>query len=127
MATFRVAIVDDDQSVRKALSRLLSGAFFEVRAFGSGPEFLACLGSFQPDCLVLDLQMPELSGLDLQRYLARTETDMTVIVITAHDSPSTRSESLALGARHYLAKPVDGDLLISSILKSLRAGPREAT
>ena len=128
MATFspRIAIVDDDKSVRKALSRLLGGASFDVRAFGSGPEFLECLDCFRPDCIVLDMQMPEMTGLDLQRHLARVGPDIPVIVITGHDSPSARSESLALGARHYLAKPIDGDLLISFILKAIGAGPREA-
>jgi FixJ family two-component response regulator len=122
----RIAIVDDDKSVRKALARLLSGALFEVKAFESGRDLLASLDSFGPDCLVLDLQMPEMTGLDLQRHLARVAPDIPVIVITGHDSSSARSESLALGARDYLAKPIDGDLLISSILKSLGAGPREA-
>jgi len=121
----RIAIVDDDRSVRKSLTRLLRGVAFDVEAFGSGRDFLDGLGSFQPDCLVLDLQMPEISGLDLQRYLARVKVGIPVVVLTGHDCPSTRSESLALGARYYLAKPVDGDLLISSILNSIGANPRD--
>jgi FixJ family two-component response regulator len=118
----RIAIVDDDKSVRKALSRLLAGASFEVRAFGSGRELLEGLSSFSPDCLVLDLQMPEMTGLDLQRHLLRTRPAIPVIVITGHDSPSARSESVALGVSDYLAKPIDVDVLIASILKSLEAG-----
>jgi FixJ family two-component response regulator len=125
MATLRprIAIVDDDKSVRKALSRLLAGAAFEVKAFGSGRDLLETLSSFRPNCLVVDLQMPEMTGLDLQRHLARIGPSVPVIVITGHDSPSARSESLALGASDYLAKPIDGDVLISSILKSLDAVP----
>ena len=128
MATLepRIAIVDDDKSVRKALFRLLSGASFEVKTFASGPEFLEEFDSFQPDCIILDLQMPDMTGLDIQRHMARIRTAIPIIVITGHDSPSARSDSLALGAKEYLAKPVDGDLLISSILKSLGAEPREA-
>src|SRR5262245_50787662 len=117
MATLkpRIAIVDDDKSVRKALSRLLDGASFEVRAFGSGRDLLESLGSFRPECLFLELQMTEMTGLDLQRHLSRVVPDIPVIVITGHDSPAARSESLALGASEYLAKPIDGDVLISSI------------
>jgi FixJ family two-component response regulator len=128
MATLpRIAIVDDDKSVRKALFRLLDGASFEVRAFCSGRDLLESLGSFRPDCLVLDLQMPEMTGLDLQRHLSRAGPAIPVIVITGHDSPSARSESLALGASDYLAKPIDGDVLIASILKSLDIGPWPVT
>jgi FixJ family two-component response regulator len=119
----RIAIVDDDKSVRKALSRLLAGAAFEVKAFGSGRDLLESLGSFRPNCLIVDLQMPEMTGLDLQRHLVRSGPNVPVIVITGHDSPSARFESLALGASDYLAKPIDGDVLIASILKSLDAGP----
>jgi len=70
--------------------------------------------------------MPQMTGLDVQRHMARIGTAIPVIIITGHDKPSARSESLALGAREYLLKPVDGDLLVSSILKVLGAGPREA-
>jgi FixJ family two-component response regulator len=123
----RIAIVDDNKSVRKALSRLLAGAAFEVRAFGSGRDLLENHRLFRPDCLILDLQMPEMTGLDVQRHLARIGLDIPVIVITGHDSPSARSESLALGASDYLAKPIDGDVLISSILKSLGVDPSSVT
>src|SRR5262245_6236026 len=122
----RIAIVDDDRSVRRALSRLLGGASFDVEAFASGRGLLESLDSRRPDCIVLDLQMPEMDGLDLLRHMARIGADIPVILITGHDAPSVRSKTLALGARVYLPKPIDGDLLISSILKSIGARPREA-
>src|SRR5262245_53367319 len=80
----RIAIVDDDRSVRKALFRLLGGAAFEVRTFASAPEFLEEFRLFKPDCIVLDLQMPQMTGLDVQRHMARIGTAIPVIIITGH-------------------------------------------
>ena len=119
MATFspRIVIVDDDKSVRKALSRLLGGASFERESF----RFRARVSGMSR-LLSTRLHRARYANagndrLDLQRHLARVGPDIPVIVITGHDSPSARSESLALGDKHYLAKPIDGDLLISFILR----------
>ncbi len=113
----RVAVVDDDSSVRKALDRLLNAAAFDVATYSSGAELLECLETFRPCCIVLDLQMPVLSGFDVQRQLAERSSRAPVIVITGHDSSMARRESLRLGASAFFAKPVDGSDLIAAIEK----------
>jgi FixJ family two-component response regulator len=85
-----VAVVDDEESVRKSLRRLFSASHFEAATFASGQEFLDSLSTRPPDCLVLDLQMPGLSGLEVQRHLAADGVRVPTIIITADDAPETR-------------------------------------
>lgn len=117
----RIAIVDDDESIRRALERLLRTFAFETRAFGSGPEFLAAVKAFRPDCVILDLHMEGMNGLDVQRHLVRIGTQSPVIMISGHDNSRARAEAMDLGVEAFLAKPVDGPLLVSVIEKSLAA------
>ena len=79
-----IAIVDDDPAVLKALSRLLRSHAFRARTYGSGPEFLAALPADLPDCLIVDLQMPEMNGLELQQHLVSNGIEIPTILITAH-------------------------------------------
>lgn len=111
----RISVLDDDASVRNALSRLLRASDFEVHAYGTGEEFLAAIRGFHPHCAIIDLHMPGMSGRDVQRHIAETETDIAVIVITGHDSPKSRTECLSDGASAYLTKPVDETLLLAAI------------
>lgn len=111
----RISIIDDDASVRNALSRLLRASDFDVRAYGTGEEFISGCASFHPHCAVIDLHMPGMSGRDLQRHIVKNDTDISVIVITGHDSPQSRTDCLADGAGAYLTKPVDEKLLLSAI------------
>jgi len=110
-----VAIVDDDSAVRKALARLLCASAIEARTFSSGREFLDSLPSGIPDCLIVDLQMPEMTGLELQLELARTGARLPTIVITAHNDAGLRERCLAAGAAAYLLKPIDEGTLITTI------------
>ena len=110
-----VAIVDDDSAVRKALTRLLGASAIPTRAYASGREFLDSLSSGAPDCLIVDLQMPEMTGLELQAELAQTGARIPTIVITAHHDTGLRERCLAAGATAYLTKPLDGVLLLTSI------------
>jgi len=110
-----VAIVDDDSAVRKALARLLCASAIEARTFSSGREFLDSLPSGTPDCLIVDLQMPEMTGLELQLELARTGARLPTIVITAHNDVGLRERCLAAGAAAYLLKPLDERTLITTI------------
>jgi len=110
-----VAIVDDDSAVRKALARLLCASAIEARTFSSGREFLDSLPSGTPDCLIVDLQMPEMTGLELQLELARTGARLPTIVITAHNDVGLRERCLAAGAAAYLLKPLDEGTLITTI------------
>src|SRR5438309_10476748 len=80
-----VAIVDDDMAVRKGLGRLLGASAIRVRSFASGREFLDSLSAEVPECLIVDLQMPEMTGLELQGELARIGARIPTIVITAHN------------------------------------------
>ena len=110
-----VAVVDDEQSVRAALVRLLRASEFECEAFASGQEFLDSLAIRRPDCLVLDLQMAGLNGRDVQRQLNNGQNPIPLIMITAHDEPTIREQCLADGAAAYLRKPLRGDVLLRSI------------
>jgi FixJ family two-component response regulator len=114
-AAVRVAIVDDDASVRKALARLLAAYSFEATAYGSARDFLKAVGAGPPECLVLDLHMPDLTGLDLQRYLQRAGIRIPTIVITAYDEPGIRERCNAAGASAFLVKPLNDAVLIAAI------------
>lgn len=111
----RISVLDDDASVRNALCRLLRASGFDVRAYGTGEEFLTAIGDFRPHCAIIDLHMPGMNGRDVQRHIVAAESDIAVIVITGHDSPKSRTECLADGASAYLTKPVDEMLLLSAI------------
>jgi FixJ family two-component response regulator len=110
-----IAVVDDDPFVRKALERLLRSAGLSVETFASGAEFLASANDHQPDCVVLDLHMPEVSGFEVQSRLARAHAGVPVVVITGHDTPESRSRALGGGAKSYLTKPVDDETLLKAI------------
>lgn len=110
-----VAVVDDEESVRRALGRLIRSAGFGVETYGSGVEFIQSLQRLRPHCVVLDLRMPVVSGFDVQSALLRSGTGVPVIVITGDDSPESRERILRHGARAYLRKPVDDAMLIEAI------------
>src|SRR4030095_6815737 len=98
----RVAVIDDDESVRKALKRLLRAVNLDADAFASGREFLDSMASHVPDCVVLDLHMPGMSGLDVQGQLARKDLQIPIVVITGHDEPQARAQCAAPGAAAML-------------------------
>ena len=117
-----IAVVDDEKSVGKALVRLLLAMGYSAQAFTSGADFLRNWPTNRPDCLLLDLQMPELSGVDVQRALNHAEAHFPVVILTAYDSPSSRAECLQEGAIAYLCKPVDVRLLLD-VLKLANQAP----
>jgi FixJ family two-component response regulator len=110
-----VAVVDDDASVRTALGRLLRSASHDVETFSSGAEFLESVKEHQPDCVVLDLHMPQVSGFAVQSRLAELGIRLPTVVITGYDAEATRERALAGGAAAYLRKPVDGQALLDAI------------
>jgi FixJ family two-component response regulator len=115
-ARHRITVVDDDHSVRKALCRLLRSVDLDAEAYGSSREFLdALLRNVLPDCLVLDLRMPDMNGLELQRHLASTGVQLPTVIITGHDEPGMHDECMAAGASSYLRKPLDDKALIEAI------------
>jgi FixJ family two-component response regulator len=118
-----VAVVDDEESIRKSLRRLFMAAQLDAEIYASGQEFLDSLHRRQPDCLVLDLQMPGLTGLEVQKALTGTRARFPTIIITAHDEPETRARCLAAGAAAYLCKPLHDEMLLEAIADVIgRAG-----
>lgn len=111
----QVAILDDDASVRKALVRLFETSRYQVKAYASVEDFLATLDRNMPECIVADLQMPYMTGLELVSYLKRGRIDIPTIIITAFDEPTTRAQCISAGASAYLLKPVRKTALIAAI------------
>jgi FixJ family two-component response regulator len=111
-STAYVAVVDDDRSVGIALCRLLRAAGIEAKAFESAAGFLEGLQEHRPDCVVLDVQMPGMNGLELQQRLKDVAPTLPVIMITGRDEASIRAICMGMGASTYLRKPLnDADLL----------------
>jgi FixJ family two-component response regulator len=110
-----VAVVDDEEDVRHSLQRLLRAAGFEVLAYASGTEFLRHVTDSSPDCVVLDLHMPRLTGLDVQAALRERDLVLPVVILTGNETAETRAAALAAGVDGYLTKPVDDDVLIGAI------------
>ena len=110
-----VAVVDDEESIRKSLRRLFMAADLDAEVYASGQDFLESLRGHQPDCLVLDLQMPGLTGLEVQRALIGVGVRFPTIIITAHDEPETRARCMAAGVAAYLCKPLHDEMLLDAI------------
>jgi FixJ family two-component response regulator len=110
-----IAIVDDDFSVLRALSRLLRVRSLHPKTYSSAREFLAALPDGLPRCLIVDLQMPEISGLDLLQHLSRQGIRIPTIVITAHSDAGARERCAAAGAAAFLTKPLQETALFAAI------------
>jgi FixJ family two-component response regulator len=114
-ASVHVAIVDDDPSVCKALSRLLAACSFHPQTFASAQEFLDSLSSDVPECAVVDLHMPGMGGLELQHQLAAAKMRIPTIIVTAHNETGFREQCESAGAVAYLQKPLNEATLIAAI------------
>jgi FixJ family two-component response regulator len=110
-----VFVVDDDPSVRRALRRLIRSAGLRVETFASAEEFLDFERDDSPSCLVLDVQMPGLNGLQLQDKLRTSGANLPVIFITAYEDASVRTRAVDNGAARFLEKPFDDDVLLDAI------------
>jgi two-component system, LuxR family, response regulator FixJ len=117
-----VAVVDDEKPVRRALSRLLRVAGFDVETFASGAEFLESLKSHAPDCVILDLHMPETDGFEVEYQLARAGSQIPIVVITGRDAPEDRERMSERCVAAFLQKPIDGEVLLDAI-KAARISP----
>jgi FixJ family two-component response regulator len=112
-----IAIVDDDESLCKAMSRLLRAAGYQPRSFSSAESFLEFSFSREPACLLLDIQLGGMSGFDLQRQLTLAGRTVPVIFITARDDEESREEAQRTGCASYLRKTDSGQ----SVLQAIRA------
>jgi len=115
----RVFIVDDDPSVRKSVARLVRAAGYAVEAFASAREFLARERHAGPCCLVLDVRMPGLTGLDLQDALAAAGRRMSIVFVTGHADVPTSVKAMKGGAVDLLTKPVDAKDLLKAIQRAV--------
>ena len=114
-----VLVVDDDPSVRKSLTRLLASADYTVEAFASAKEFLTREPHPGPCCLVLDVRMPGLTGIQLQELLAATGRRMSIVFVSGHVDVKTSVKAMKAGAVDLLTKPVDAKDLIAAIQRAV--------
>jgi two-component system response regulator FixJ len=122
MAGSLITVVDDDASVRESMSSLLRSVGHVVREFESGEELLGSVALDHTDCVITDVRMPGMSGLELQRRLALSHPRLPVILMTAHGSDDeVRLRALKDGAADYLAKPLDEETVMRAIETALRA------
>ena len=110
-----IYIVDDEQAVRKGLSRLMRSAGMPCRDFASAEQFLAEMDPPQKGCVLLDITMPGLTGLQLQSELKKRKIRLPIIAVSARDDTDTSSRARQLGARFFLRKPVDDQALLDAI------------
>jgi len=125
-----VFVIDDDPLVRDAIRNLIRSAGLGVRAFPSAQEFLAEPATDVPACLVLDVQLPGLSGLDLQARMAELDRDIPIVFITGRGDVPTSVRAMKAGALEFLEKPFQGEALLNAILGALeqdRSGRRQRT
>jgi FixJ family two-component response regulator len=114
-----VSVVDDDASLRRSVRNLLTSAGFTVQAFSSAEEFLESPQRTNTGCLVLDLRMGGMSGLDLLKHLRATGWGIPVVILTAHGDDDARGRALQAGAAAFLGKPFRGDALLDVVKTAL--------
>ena len=110
-----VFVVDDDVSVRESLELLIKFAGWQPETFASAADFLARPRTRMPCCLVLDVSLPDLNGLELQKLIASERTDMPIIFITGHGDVPMTVQAMKAGAVEFLTKPFDDEVLLSAI------------
>jgi len=114
-----VFIVDDDVSVRESLEAMVRLAGFSAEAFASAQDFLQRPRTMLPNCLVLDVHLPDLSGLELQKMIASERTDMPIIFITGDGDVPMTVRAMKAGAVEFLTKPFDDDVLLDAIRQAI--------
>lgn len=119
-----IAIVDDDLSVRRSLQRLIRSAGWNAESFASAQEFLARPGPGTPSCLVLDLRLPGLSGLDLQKRMAEIGLEIPIVFLTGHGNIPASVQAMKAGAVEFLTKPFDEEDLFQAIQEAIERDRR---
>lgn len=118
-----VSIVDDDESLRRSVKNLLTSVGFQVETFASAEAFLESAHRADTRCVVLDLRMPGMSGLDLLMHLAATGSPIPVVILTAHNDDEARRRMLQAGAVAFLGKPFHGEALLGAVRRALAENP----
>ena len=119
-----IAIVDDDASAREGLQSLIRSAGWRVETFGSAQDFLGRRGAATPSCLILDLQLPGLSGLDLQERMAEVGLAIPIVFLTGHGDIPASVQAMKAGAVEFLTKPLDEEKLLQAIQEALERDRR---
>ncbi len=119
-----IAVIDDDQAIREALEDLIVSLGYRPLLFASAEEFLAFPGRSAMACMVVDIRMTGLTGLDLQARLNAEGRSSPMIFMTSYTDEATRSKAMAGGAHSFLAKPVDAEVLIGCLASALRESAR---
>lgn len=114
-----IAVVDDDRSVREGLENLISSVGLEVKLFASAEDFLSSDTPSQADCAILDVRLPGISGLELQKRLATERQNIPIIIITAQGDDQTQDEAVAAGAIAFLKKPFKEEVLLTALKSAL--------
>lgn len=114
-----IAIVDDDEPLRQALASVMKAAGFFPRIFASAEEFLACDDCEGTACLILDVRLPGMSGVELQKQLNKTNNRLPIVFVTAHGDGALRDSLMRAGAAAFLYKPVRSDALLKEIRRAL--------
>lgn len=114
----RVAILDDNSSVRTAISRLLNASGMIGGSYATCIELFNAVAQFRPDCIILDLYMPGLDGMEVMNYLRRVGVNTPVVMITAQDDPALRDICLEAGATAFMRKPLHATELLDTIVQS---------
>ncbi len=117
-----VFVVDDDQAVRRFLCGLIASVDLRVEAYASAREFLDAYEPGQPGCLLLDIRMPGMSGLELQKELAERAIDLPVIILTGHGDVQVAVHAMKAGAVDFIEKPFNNELLLDRIQKAVAEG-----
>ena len=119
-----IAIVDDDPSAREGLESLVRSAGWRAKTFASAQEFLARADTEAPNCLILDLQLPGLSGLDLQKRMADLELEIPIVFLTGHGNIPASVQAMKAGAVEFLTKPFDDEELLQAIHEAIERDRR---
>jgi len=118
--TSLIAIVDDENSVRRAVGRLVKSVGLDAQGFSSAEEFLEAHSACTPNCLILDLRLPGMSGLELQDRLSAGDRRLPIIFVSAHDDAESRAQALQAGAVAFLGKPFNDEVLLQAIRSALQ-------
>ncbi len=118
-----IAVVDDDVSVRRALARLLRAAGYRTETFADAEAFLAHLATHRPACLILDVRMPGMSGLELHDHLIAERRAIPTVFITGHGDSRMAARAIAAGAAGFLLKPFEDEQLLEAVGGAVAHGP----